>query len=157
MPTHPPCGLYRTTRALDGLPARRLVYFHNHGTPGAGIYLPRTWSANRAEFHEQGHTVPDAAWSQSLEPLLPEGLYRVTARFVCCEKQCVTFTPERLVQLGYDGEGEAIVFTPELGREGLVFPKTGTRVEPQALRNLVRLEVAQSNAAPVPAPGGLLH
>jgi hypothetical protein len=46
---------------------------------------------------------------------------------------------------------------PELGREGLTFPKSGTRIDPQALPNLARLEVAQSQVAPVPAPGGLLH
>ena len=45
----PPCGIYRTDLALgDEVPAGRLVYFHDHGDPGPGIYLPRDWVANRA-------------------------------------------------------------------------------------------------------------
>lgn len=36
-----PCGLYRTTRPIpDAVPAGVLVYYHNHGDPGPGVYLP---------------------------------------------------------------------------------------------------------------------
>ena len=33
----PPCGLYRTTKPVGDVPAGALVYFHNHGTPGAAV------------------------------------------------------------------------------------------------------------------------
>ena len=117
MATHPPCGLYRTTRALNDVPAGRLVFFHNHGDPGPGVYLPKTWSYNRAEWHERGHTVPDADWSQTLESMPVEGLYSVQSGFFCCSKECTRYEMGQLVQLvrrrgppdslrpGVDGEG----------------------------------------------------
>ncbi len=43
----PPCGIYVTTAALGGIPEGRLVYFHNHGDPGPGLYLPARWKGNR--------------------------------------------------------------------------------------------------------------
>ena len=67
----PPCGLYRTTRALDHVPAGRLVFFHNHGDPGPGIYLPSGWVLNRARWHERGHTIPSPEWAASLAALPP--------------------------------------------------------------------------------------
>jgi hypothetical protein len=156
MATHPACGLYRTTQPLEGVPPGRLVYFHNHGTPGAGIYLPRAWNSNRAEWHQSGVTVPGPAWGQSLQPVPAEGLYRVRTAFYCCEKQCVRFEPETLVQLGYDLEAHPIVFQPEWSARGLGFPERGSAVSLSALEHLVRLQVPAGPTAPAPA-GGLLH
>jgi hypothetical protein len=147
-PTHPPCGLYRTTRALQNLPAGRLVMFHNHGDPGPGVYLPRAWTLNRAEWHAQGITIPDAEWSASLEPLAAEGLYTVRDTFHCCDKQCVQFPKGQLVQLGYDGEGTPILFIPEWTAKGLGFPERGTRLDPSRVQRLERLQVAQAADAP---------
>lgn len=148
MAKHPPCGLYRTTRALGELPAGRLVNFHDHGDPGPGIYLPRGWALNRAEWHAQGHTVPDAEWSATLVPLPAEGLYRVRDEFFCCEKRCVHFHPGQLVQLGYDGEATPILFVPEWTARGLAFPERGTRLEAAGLTKLDRLTVAEAKDAP---------
>ena len=39
-PALPACGLYRTLLPIGDLEAGRLVYFHNHGNPGAGVYFP---------------------------------------------------------------------------------------------------------------------
>ncbi len=142
MPPLPPCGLYRTGRPLGGaVPAGRLVSFHNHGNPGPGVYLPSGWTQNRATFHSQGHTLPDAAWAESLEPLLPEGFYRVEQAFPCCEKHCRTFEADLLVQLGYTGEAVPLLFVPEWGEAGLRLPERGTRVEDGRLRHLVPLKV----------------
>jgi len=153
--SHPPCGLYRTTQPLADVPAGRLVYFHNHGDPGAGLYTPHRWVTNRVEWHERGVTVPDEAYSATLVPLPPEGLYRVREAFFCCEKQCRRFEPETLVQLGYNAGAEAIVFTPEWARGALAFPESGTLVSANQLSHLVRLAVAEAaNAAPA---GGLVH
>src|SRR5690606_36395271 len=87
----PPCGLYRTTEAIGPVPADRLVYFHDHGDPGPGIYLPVAWRKNRAVFAEQGVTLPDPSLARTLRPLLAEGLYRVEQIFTCCERNCRTF------------------------------------------------------------------
>ncbi|MCA2977094.1 MAG: hypothetical protein INH41_24875 [Myxococcaceae bacterium] len=148
MATHPPCGLYRTTRPLEQLPAGRLVMFHNHGTPGPGVYLPRAWALNRAEWHAQGITVPDAEWSASLAPLAAEGLYVVNETFHCCDQRCVQFPSGQLVQLGYDGEATPILFLPEWTARGLGFPERGTRLDPSRVQQLGRLLVAQAADAP---------
>lgn len=157
MATHPACGLYRTTRPLGGVPAGRLVYFHNHGEPGPGIYLPVGWEQNRASWSAHGHPVPDAEWSTSLVPLPAEGLYRVRERFFCCPDQCRAFEPEALVQLGYDGEARALLFLPLWKGVGLTFPERGTHVDLEHLSRLVRLGVAWAPRPPAALPGGLLH
>ena len=52
--TKPPCGLYRTVADVGEIQAGRLVYFHNHGDPGPGIFLPSSWHGNRARFEGTG-------------------------------------------------------------------------------------------------------
>lgn len=145
----PPCGLYRTTEPVAGVPAGRLVYFHNHGDPGAGVYLPSGWSLNRASWHAQGHTLPSPEAARGLAPLPAEGLYAVKEPFFCCEKQCVRFEAHQLVQLGYDGEATPLLFVPEFSPRGLGFPERGTRLEPAALARLQPLRVAHGAEAPV--------
>src|SRR5689334_5257055 len=125
----PPCGIYRTTKAIGGVEAGRFVYFHNHGNPGPGLYFPETWAHNRAKFSENGQTVPADFDPKSLEPLLAEGFYRVTSGFYCCAKQCAKFEPDALVQLGYNGSGKALVFVPELGATGMHIPERGSLVD----------------------------
>ena len=140
----PPCGLYRTTRAMgDHVPAGRLVYFHNHGDPGPGVYLPSGWTANRARWHEQGHTLPSEDWAASLAPLPAEGLYRVTEAFTCCSKNCRTYDADLLVQLGYDGTASALLFLPEWTPKGLAIPETGIRIDADRLSRLRPLRVAE--------------
>lgn len=144
----PPCGLYRTTQPVAGLPAHRLVYFHNHGDPGAGLYLPSGWSGNRATWQKQGHTLPDEASARHLAPLPAEGLYAVSAAFFCCAQRCVQYQPQQLVQLGYDGEATPLLFIPELGARGLGFPERGTRISEDAFGKLTLLRVAQAPELP---------
>jgi hypothetical protein len=150
----PPCGLYRTTRALEDVPPGRLVYFHNHGEPGAGIYLPADWKLNRAQWRLRGYTIPDEAWAASLWPLPAEGLYRVSEDFFCCDKRCVRFPASQLVQLGYDGEAHPILFVPEWTSRGLAFPERGTRLDDSRLAKLEPLRVAIGQEAP---NDGFLH
>jgi len=136
-----PCGLYRITQPLDQrLKAPVLVYFHNHGEPGPGIYPAITWSKNKATFAAQGFTV-DAAFTRTMIPLPPEGFYRVRESFTCCEKNCKTFEPEMLVQLGYDGSGQGILFVPTWSTGGLEFPERGTRLSDDRLVRLAPLRV----------------
>jgi len=146
----PPCGLYRTLGVIAGIPAGRLVYFHNHGDPGPGLYLPTGWKRNRVEIAERGTTLSDVSLMRLLEPLPPEGLYRVMEPFQCCEQRCRLFDSETLLQLGYNAEGRAIVFVPEfVAADGaLAFPATGTVIDHDCLVRLKLLKVeGYSNGA----------
>jgi hypothetical protein len=152
-PPLPPCGIYRTSRALgDHIPAGRLVYFHNHGDPGAGVYLPSGWSANRAQWHTRGHTVPDDSWAHSLTPLPREGLYRVESSFTCCPKNCRSFEVGSLVQLGYDGSARAILFTPVWTIKGLAIPQEGIPIDLDRAASLSLLRVVEEAADSHPLP-----
>jgi hypothetical protein len=139
----PPCGLYRTTKPIGDVGADRLVYFHNHGNPGAGLYFPERWTGNRAHFAPKGMTLPAGFDLRTLHPLPREGYYRVAKAFHCCEKQCVHYQPEQLVQLGYNGAGKPLVFMPELIASGLSVPERGTMIDDAALPNLIALQVAE--------------
>lgn len=145
----PPCGIYRTRQPIGtAVPAGRLVFFHNHGQPGPGVYLPDSWRLNRAQWRSQGTPIPDPAWAQTLEPLAPEGLYRVREAFHCCERRCQLFEPDRLVQLGYDGEGQPILFSPEWTTSGLAIPETGTAIDVSRVAKLDALKVPEHQAPP---------
>lgn len=100
----PRCGLYKTTGAIGAVPAGRLVYFHNHGDPGPGLYLPERWAGNRAQFARSGVVLDDPGAVRFLSPLPTEGFYCVAEPFYCCEQRCRHFETDTLVQLGYDVE-----------------------------------------------------
>ncbi len=143
----PPCGIYRTVKPIGSVEAGRLVYFHNHGNPGPGVYFPEKWNHNRAQFSQQGTTCPENWDTSALRPLPVEGFYRVRAEFYCCAKKCTKFEPDTFVQLGYNGAGKAIVFVPELGGNGLNIPERGAAVEDDQLGNLELLKVAVREGA----------
>ncbi|MBK8479809.1 MAG: hypothetical protein IPL40_01320 [Proteobacteria bacterium] len=144
---HLGCGLYRTTEPIDeDVPAGALVYFHNHGDPGPGVYLPQAWKNNRAVFHERGTVLPHPAYRATLQPLRHEGLYRVREPFFCCEDRCHYFEQELLVQLGYNARADAILFVPQLVEGTLALPSEGTRVGDDQLGRLTPLRVATTAA-----------
>lgn len=143
----PSCGLYRTTAQIGPVPEGRLVYFHNHGNPGAGIYLPTGWKKNRATFSEQGVTLPSPEAARHLKPLLAEGLYRVGEAFTCCDKNCRTFDQDMLVQLGYDGQARPILFVPQWKDEGLDIPERGQLIDDLRLARLDFLVVPESRTS----------
>jgi len=149
----PPCGVYRTTEPIGSIQANRLVYFHNHGNPGPGVYLPEKWSANRAQFSKSGTTLADENLAFTLEPLQAEGLYRVKSSITCCEKNCRTYPAELLVQLGYNGQGEPILFVPEWTASGLAFPNMGNKLDADRLAEISPLKVS----APKPPADGSDH
>ena len=143
---NPPCGIYRTTRPIgDAVPAGIMVYYHNHGEPGPGVYMVRQWKNNKAVFQEGGTTVPDEQYARSLEPLAPEGFYRVAEPFYCCEKKCQLYEEDVLVQLGYNGDAEALLFLPELMEGALVVPEEGKFVDQRQLGSLALLKVAEGD------------
>lgn len=139
----PPCGLYRTVKPVGEVEAGRLVYFHNHGDPGPGLYFPEKWAHNRATFSPNGRTVPSDFDPRALKALPAEGFYRVRSAFHCCEKKCMKFEPEAFVQLGYNGAGRALLFTPELSGGAITVPQTGAMVDDAALGNLVALAIVE--------------
>ena len=137
----PPCGLYRTTAAIGAIEERRLVYFHNHGDPGPGLYVPTEWKYNRAQFSPKGQVLDDPQLIRFLRPLPAEGLYRVVDAFHCCEKECRRFEPETLLQLGYNGNAEPILFVPELVDSMLGIPAKGWMTSLDALDHLRQLKI----------------
>jgi hypothetical protein len=144
----PPCGLYRTVARIGEIDVGRLVYFHNHGSPGPGLYLPERWAHNRATFSPKGMTVPADFDGRALRALPAEGFYRVTEAFFCCEKRCVRYEPDAFLQLGYNGAGRALVFVPELGSGAIAIPERGTLIDDAALDNLVALQVSERREDP---------
>ena len=119
------------------------MYFHNHGDPGAGVYFPEKWSANRASFSPKGTTVPTGFDPAALLPLPAEGFYRVTSAFVCCSKKCVQFEPDMLLQLGCNGAGKPLLFQPELAGGAIGVPERGTPIDDDVLVNLARLKLPE--------------
>ena len=144
----PPCGLYRTLGPIGSIGQGRLVYFHNHGEPGPGLYLPSGWKHNRVQLEPKGTLLPTPEDVRLLEPLPPQGFYRVTEAFHCCEKRCRQYAPEAMVQLGYDGSGRAILFLPELVDGMLAVPERGNAIDHTHFDKLRHLQVAQSNRGP---------
>lgn len=137
----PPCGLYRTTGPIGNLGEGRLVYFHNHGDPGPGLYVPKEWRYNRAQFEEKGQVLADPGLVRFLHPLPPEGFYQVLESFHCCEKQCRLFEKDALLQLGYNGEGEPILFVPEIVDAMFAIPAKGWKTATETLGDLRQLRV----------------
>ena len=146
----PPCGLYRTTGPIGPIETGRLVYFHNHGDPGPGVYLPKEWKFNRVQFEEKGHSIDNPGFVRFLQPLPPEGFYRVVEAFHCCEKQCREFAEDSLLQLGYNSEAEPILFVPELVDSMLAIPAKGWKTTMLSLRHIrqLRVPVTRRDALP---------
>jgi len=137
----PTCGLYRTTGPIGTVDEGRLVYFHNHGNPGPGIYLPKEWRHNRAQFEERGHMLDDPGWVRFLEPLPPEGFYRVAESFHCCEERCRLFEQDALLQLGYNATADPILFIPELVDSMFAIPAKGWKTTLEMLGKMQGLRV----------------
>ncbi len=153
----PPCGLYRTVAPLGETAAGRLVYFHNHGDPGPGLYFPESWNANRATFSPRGSTLPVMFDPRALMPLPAEGFYRVVTGFHCCDKHCMRYEPEAFVQLGYNGAGRALLFQPELAGGTITVPERGTLIDDAAFAHLVALKLSERRDAPgLALPRGII-
>ncbi len=128
----------------------RLVYFHNHGDPGPGIYLPKEWRYNRAQFAEKGQTIDDSELVRFLQPLPAEGFYRVLDSFHCCEQECRIFEEDSLLQLGYNADADPILFVPELVDSMFAIPEKGWKTTLETLENVrpLRIPVTKRNTLP---------
>lgn len=129
------CGLYKATRPIpagsESIAPPRLVYYHNHSQQGGSmVLLPDVNTNNHWTFKDKGFLVTDADFIEGLEPLKAQGLYRVREHFHPNDEQVVN--TNALVQLGYNGEADPILFFPK-GLEGLnalEFPSSGMKVPP---------------------------
>jgi len=124
----PECGLYRTGTALPGneeqVPAGCLVRFHNHSDQGPPLVLtPHANEDNRWQFHDRGWSVEDAAFLDALIALKPEGIY-VNAEHLHVTKEEIIPT-RTLVQLGYNRDGDSILFVARFEGNTISFPSQG--------------------------------
>jgi hypothetical protein len=160
---HPRCGLYRTTEPLAGqetrVPLGCLVSFHFHppkersrdrdrGLQAASptsvpqVCLPEHNVHNRWRFHRVGLPVLDEAWPQTLEPLLDEGFYALSAELAFPGGK---WPQGALLQLGYTRTAEPILFLAQQRlhavENDLFFGEEGVRVDRSALALLRPLVV----------------
>ena len=92
-------------------------------------------------LQERGTLLPSPEDVRWLEPLPPEGFYRVTEAFFCCDQRCRSFEPEMLIQLGYNASGEALAFVPEIVDGMLALPERGSRVDHEHFARMKLLRV----------------
>ena len=71
-----------------------------------------------------------------------------------CQKRCVTFPKELLVQLGYNRHAEPILFRPVWTDSGLSVPEKGQRIDSDRTLQLIRMLVTEE---PAQRSAELLH
>ena len=140
------CGLYRSTRPIpagdDFIEAPRLVYYHNHSQQGDSmVILPDENVNNVWSFGEKGFLVNSEEFIEGLERVKNQGFYRMREHFHPNEDQVVN--KDALVQLGYNGKGEPILFFPTAlkDKNGLEFPTSGMKVSEAIYELLEPLDV----------------
>jgi hypothetical protein len=153
----PDPGLYRTTQPYPGkeaeIPADVLV-FVGRSTDGKPFVVRPGANRNNRWFWGEP-TIPLRAlhWAETLKALRPEGFYTLP------EELSVDgggrWVQNAIVQLGYNGEGKAIVFVAEQHqdepRNVLVFSEKGRLLDDAMLQRLVwapilPVESSKSNA-----------
>jgi hypothetical protein len=151
----PPCGLYRTTKALpeheDAIPSGALVYFHNHSDSGLPVVItPDHNVLNRWHFHGDGIPFRGLSWADSLIKLPTEGFYMLRKGL---DFEGGSWPKGTLVQLGYTRVGDPILFIAQqrasLDENDLFFSDRGVGVTREQLSILEPLNVFVE-----PAPEG---
>lgn len=130
----PPCGIYRTGRALKGqeqeIPAGILVMFHNHSNRNIPmLQLPKENIHNVWSFHDLGPGIEDDdAFIEALQPLLEQGFYHLREELQTPDGR---FPKNALVQLGYNMNADPILFIAQRSQNenSLFFAETGYRFE----------------------------
>lgn len=168
----PPCGLYRTGRRLqlsDGeIPEGILVMFHNHSDRGIPmLQLPKENTHNVWSFHEEGPGIEDPSFLEALQPLRPQGFYFLKEDLQTPDG---SYPAKTLVQLGYNRDGEPILFPAQRPKEEntLFFSERGYRFfGPEIFENLSPEEplifmeyqgkTKKKVQPPAPKKGGLYH
>lgn len=138
------CGLFLTTKTISKrVEAGVLVFYHNHGEPGPGVYPVTSWQNNKAVFSNRGTLLPYPGYERTLKPLKPEGFYVVREEFTCCERRCQVFPVDTLVQLGYRRDGTPLLFNAVWTYKGIVVPVVGTKVREEKLGLLRPVKVLE--------------
>lgn len=152
----PPCGLYRTTKALpdneEAVPAGGLVYFHNHSDSGLPVVIaPDHNILNRWHFHGAGVPFRGLSWADSLVKLPAEGFYSLRKQL---DWDGGSWPKSTLLQLGYTRVGEPILFIGQvrasLVENDLWFSDKGVGITRDQLG---LLEPLQIYAEPAPEGG----
>lgn len=126
----PPCGIYKTRKALAGkeewVRENILIYFHNHSQQGPPlVLLPASNAHNRWTFHDKGYLVKDPDFAESLLELKPEGFYILNEAIFLSHDDVI---PENtLVQLGYNRSGDPILFLAQFDNNTIQFPNSGLK------------------------------
>jgi hypothetical protein len=126
----PPCGIYKTRKALAGkeewVRENILIYFHNHSQQGPPlVLLPASNAHNRWTFHDKGYLVKDPDFAESLLELKPEGFYILNEAIFLSHEDVI---PENtLVQLGYNRSGDPILFLAQFDNNTIQFPTSGLK------------------------------
>jgi hypothetical protein len=108
----PSCGLYRTTKLLPEheaeFPVGSLVYFHNHSDSGLPVVIPPDHNVmNEWHFHAAGTPFRGLSWADSLIKMPEQGFYTLRKQL---DFEGGSWPKGALIQLGYNREGEAILF-----------------------------------------------
>lgn len=139
-----PCGLYRTTRAVEVTPRTveppALVFLHDHAPDLPEVRLPVRNEHNRWHFAATGHAVDDD-FVTSLVRLRTEGLYRLREHVHLADERVAAASS--LVQLGYTARAEPLIFFPQVAsdRNAIAFPERGTRIPPAVYELLEPLDI----------------
>ena len=139
----PDPGLYRTTEPMPGnesaFPADVLVYL---GKPNNGgvkfVTRPGRNHNNRWYWGEPVTPLTDPLWARTLKRLPAEGFYTLPDDLRVGESG--VWRKNAIVQLGYNPEGEGIVFVAErhegLEVNALFFSERGIRIPDELLFRL---------------------
>jgi len=143
----PPCGLYRTTKALPEheaeIPAGTLVYFHNHSDSGLPVVtVPDHNMLNRWHFHGAGIPFRGLSWADTLTKLPNEGFYMLRKGL---DFEGGSWPKGTLVQLGFTKAGDSILFiaqqTARMDANVLFFSERGVGITREQLALLEPLGV----------------
>lgn len=138
----PDPGLYRTTKAYPGqeasFPAGVLVYVGQKPDGSAFVVRPGANRRNRWFWGEPVTVLRSLSWAETLKPLRQQGFYTLPEDIELGGGG--RWLRNAIVQLGYNGEGKAIIFVAE-DHEGeernvLVFSDKGMLIDDDMLDRL---------------------
>lgn len=139
----PDPGLYRTTQAYPGyeeqIPAGVLVYVGQNEAGATFVVRPGANRKNRWYWGEPTLPLRSTVWAKTLKALPSEGFYNLPQDLQVGEGG--RWVKNAIVQLGYNSEGQGIVFVAERhdkeDRNVLVFSDRGMIVDDALLERLI--------------------
>ncbi len=137
-------GLYRTTQPMPGqeeqIPANALV-FVGQADNGGGMFVVRPGANRRNRWFWGEPTTPlrSPTWSKTLKPLPAEGFYVLPQTMEL--EGGGRWLQGAIVQLGYNAEGQGILFVAEWKEDGtenaLIFSDRGIVIDDRMLDRLI--------------------